>query len=83
MSDSERAREQIVQLQIKRRLLCQEETEQDRREQEQELEWAAAAVDKDRDAWEETKLVPDPREIASAHSVASAYRIVSGHRATI
>ena len=67
---------------FERRLLCQEETEQDRLDPVQELEWVVAAVDRDRDAWEGTKLVPDPPGIASARNVASGYRIAWEHRAT-
>ena len=56
--------------------------EQDRLDPVQELEWAVAAVDRDRDAWEGTKLVLDHQGIASAQSVASACLIEWERRAT-
>ena len=67
---------------LQRRLLCQEETEQDRLDPGQELEWAVAAVARDRDAWEGIELVLDHQGIASAQSVASACLIEWERRAT-
>jgi len=57
---------------LRRRLECQEETEQDRREPVQEPEWAVAREAKDGDAWAETALVQGHPVTASAPSVASA-----------
>lgn len=67
---------------MERRLPCQEETEQGRREPEQERAVVAVAKDRDRGAWEGTKPAPGLPGIASAHSVANACLIVWERLAT-
>ena len=65
-----------------RRLKCQEETEQDRREPVQEPEWAVAREAKDGDKWAETALAQGHLVPVSAPSVASALHTQWEHRAT-
>lgn len=65
-----------------RRLKCQEETEQDRREPVREPEGVVAREVKDEDRWAATALVQDHPVPVSAPSVVSALHTQWEHRVT-
>ena len=66
----------------RRRLECQEETEQGRQEPVQEPEGAVAREAKDGDRWVETAPVQGHPVTASAQSVANALHTQWEHRVT-